>query len=78
MSPEALAEEADRIGATAVLIAVDDSLAGAILLRDRLRAGIKDAVVGLKELGITYQVVLTGDRRRAGARGCRCQAPEPG
>jgi Cu+-exporting ATPase len=61
----ALIEEADRLGATAVLVAEDDQLAGAILLRDRLRAGVKEAVEGLKALDITYQVMLTGDRRRA-------------
>jgi membrane protease subunit HflK len=58
-------EEADRLGATAVLVAEDDHLAGTILLRDRLRAGVKEAVEGLKALDITYQVMLTGDRRRA-------------
>jgi HflK protein len=61
----ALVEEADRLGATAVLVAEDDRLAGAILLRDRLRAGVREAVDGLKALDISYQVMLTGDRRRA-------------
>jgi Cu+-exporting ATPase len=60
-----LIEEADRLGATAVFVSEDDKLAGAILLRDRLRDGVKEAVEGLKALDITYQVMLTGDRRRA-------------
>ena len=62
---ERLLEEADRAGATAVLVAEDDALAGAILLRDRLRDGAREAIEGLKEIDITYQVMLTGDRRRA-------------
>lgn len=60
---ERLLEEADRYGATAVLVAEEDRLAGAILLRDRLREGIRQAVEGLERLGITHQVMLTGDRR---------------
>jgi HflK protein len=61
----ALLEEADRLGATAVLIADQGELAGAILLRDRIREGAKPAIEELKKLDITYQVMLTGDRRRA-------------
>jgi len=62
---EPLLAQADRAGATAVLVAQDDQLAGAILLRDRLRDGIGEAVAELKSLDITYQLMLTGDRRRA-------------
>ncbi len=62
---EALVAEADRAGATGVLVAEDGTLAGAILLRDRIRLGIKEAVSELQEHEITYQVILTGDRRRA-------------
>ncbi len=61
----ALLEEADRIGATAVLVADGDKLAGAILLRDRIRAGVQKAVHELDHLDITFQIMLTGDRRRA-------------
>jgi Cu+-exporting ATPase len=60
-----LLEEADRLGATAVLVADGDRLAGAILLRDRVREGIREAVSELSAMGITYQLMLTGDRRRA-------------
>ncbi len=60
-----LIEEADRLGATTVLVAAGDHLAGAILLRDRIREGAREAVEGLTELGVTRQVMLTGDRRRA-------------
>jgi len=60
-----LLEEADRLGATAVLVAVDRTLAGAILLRDSLRAGAAEARAELDEMGLTHQILLTGDRRRA-------------
>jgi len=62
---ETLLDDADRQGATAVLVADQDQLAGAILLRDRLREGVKPAIEGLKQLDIAYQVMLTGDRRRS-------------
>lgn len=62
---EPLLEEADRLGATTVLVAKGDQLAGAILLRDRIREGAREAVEGLAALGITRQVMLTGDRHRA-------------
>jgi HflK protein len=62
---EPLLEEADRLGATAVLVAADQRLCGAILLRDRIREGAREAVDGLRHLGIVQQAVLTGDRRRA-------------
>jgi HflK protein len=62
---EPLLEEADRLGATAVLVAADQRLCGAILLRDRIREGARDAVDGLRNLGIAQQAMLTGDRRRA-------------
>jgi HflK protein len=60
---EALREEADRLGATVVLVADDEQLAGAIFLRDRIREGIRDAVEQLQQMGITQQVMLTGDRK---------------
>ena len=62
---ERLIEQADRAGATAVLVADGEMLAGAILLRDRIRAGAQEAVAELKQLGINYQLMLTGDRRHA-------------
>ncbi|MEZ5400973.1 MAG: FtsH protease activity modulator HflK [Bryobacteraceae bacterium] len=57
-------DEADRLGATVVLVAEDTSLAGGILLRDRIRPGLHDATHDLEHLDITHQVMLTGDRRR--------------
>src|SRR5262245_30925085 len=62
---EPLLAEADRLGATAVLVADESRLAGAIFLRDRLREGAAEAVAMLQNLQISNQVMLTGDRRRA-------------
>jgi Cu+-exporting ATPase len=62
---EPLLEEADRLGATTILVAKGDLLRGAILLRDRIREGAWEAVQGLTALGMTRQIMLTGDRRRA-------------
>jgi Cu+-exporting ATPase len=60
-----LLAEADRLGATAVLVSEGTRLIGAILLRDRLREGAQDAIEFLHRLEITNQVMLTGDRKRA-------------
>jgi Cu+-exporting ATPase len=62
---ESLREEADRMGATMVLIADGDQLAGAIFLRDRIREGIREAVDQLQRMEITHHLILTGDRRQA-------------
>jgi len=60
-----LLAEADRLGATAILVSEDDRLAGAILLRDRLRLGVSEAMAGLDALGISRRLMLTGDRKSA-------------
>lgn len=57
--------EADRLGATAVLVADGPSLVGAILLRDTLREGAREAVEQFQQLGISELWMLTGDRRPA-------------
>ena len=62
---ESYLEEADRNGATAVLVAADDQLIGALLLRDTAREGAHDAVHELEDLGIQNIILLTGDRKRA-------------
>src|SRR5262249_10663705 len=54
-----LLDEADRLGATAVLVAVDKTLAGAILLRDSLRPGAAEARAELEQMELTHQVLLT-------------------
>ncbi len=58
-------DEADRAGATAALVASDDELIGAILLRDTLRPGVARAIHDIEDLGIKNIVLLTGDRRKA-------------
>src|SRR5229473_1340168 len=58
---DSLLAEADRMGATAVLVADGSRLAGAILLRDRLREGSIDAIALLQTLQISNLVMLTGD-----------------
>ena len=60
-----LLEEADATGATAILVADGQHLAGAILLRDQIRRGVAEALAGLRELGLGDQIILTGDRKRA-------------
>ncbi len=56
---------ADHAGATAVLVASDRKLAGAILLRDTPRHGAHQAIHELEALGIQNIILLTGDRRKA-------------
>jgi Cu+-exporting ATPase len=60
-----LLDEADTAGATAILVADGQHLAGAILLRDKIRHGVAEALAGLRELGLEDYLILTGDRRRA-------------
>ena len=62
---EPLVEEADRYGATAVLIAEDGVLAGGLLLRDQVREGSRRAIHELGHLEIAHLTMLTGDRQRA-------------
>jgi Cu+-exporting ATPase len=62
---EPLLEEADTLGATAVYVAVEAEFAGAILLRDRVREGVREATAALRAAGISRQLMLTGDRRLA-------------
>ncbi len=62
---EAMLERADSLGATAVLVAQGNRLAGAILLRDRVREGASQAIHSLERLNIAPLAMLTGDRRRA-------------
>jgi Cu+-exporting ATPase len=62
---EPLLEEADAAGATAILVAEGQRLAGAILLRDQIRRGVMEALAGLRQLGLGDPIILTGDRQRA-------------
>ncbi len=48
---------------TVVYVAVDGVYAGAIVISDEIKPGAKDAIAGLKRLGIAKTVMLTGDSR---------------
>jgi HflK protein len=63
--PSRLQDEADSLGATAVWVAVDNQVAGVVLLRDRVREGVTACTSRLREMEIGHLVMLTGDRRRA-------------
>jgi HflK protein len=60
-----LLTRADEMGATAVLVADGEKLVGAILFRDQVREGAKEALAALREFGLEDQRILTGDRQRA-------------
>lgn len=62
---EEVLERADRLGATPVFVASAGALAGAILLRDQLREGAREASLALDGIGIANRLMLTGDRRTA-------------
>ena len=63
--PAALLAEADQLGATLVLVAAGEEFSGAIFLRDRIRAGAREAAHDLGHLEGLRLSMLTGDRRRA-------------
>ncbi len=58
---------ADELGATAVLVADGTRLVGAILFRDQVRQGVREALSTLREdnFNLGDQRILTGDRLRA-------------
>ena len=55
-------------GLSALYLAVDGVLVGAIGIEDPLKAGVREAVAELRELGFAHVVMLTGDNERAAAR----------
>ena len=59
-----LLARADELGATAVLVADGRKLVGAILFRDQVREGVREALAALRELDLDDQRILTGDRQR--------------
>ncbi len=54
-------------GDAKVLIAVDDHLAGVALVGDRLRADSHDLVRKLREVGVRYVALVTGDKQSVAA-----------
>lgn len=63
--PGDLLEQCDRSGATAIWIGEEDRLLGAILMRDRIREGVRECTQRLPGIDINHMLMLTGDRRRA-------------
>jgi Cu+-exporting ATPase len=61
---DAVIDEAERAGRTAVLLAVDDQLVGALVVSDQVKDSAADGVAALKALGLTT-ILLTGDNERA-------------
>ena len=55
-------------GLSTLYLAVDGQLVGAIGIEDPLKAGVRQAVADLRELGFEHIVMLTGDNERAAAR----------
>ncbi len=56
-------ENPDEIG-TIVHVAVDDAYIGYILISDEIKEGAKKALQGLRQAGVEYIVMLTGDAKR--------------
>src|SRR6185437_4261216 len=69
----------DASGQTALLVAVDGAIVGAIGARDRVRREAHDVIHDLKHLGLRDLTILTGDRpapARAVARKVHLKAVE--
>ena len=62
---ESFVSDADEQGATPVLVADAGVFRGAILFRDHLREGSREALSALRKFGLTDQRIFTGDRKRA-------------
>lgn len=58
--------EEDQEGLTMIYIGVDGKLVGKILLEDELKEDTKEAIEGLKKLGIKELTMLTGDGKKIG------------
>jgi Cd2+/Zn2+-exporting ATPase len=64
-SPSATGFVAERSagGGSVVLVGEEDHTCGFILLRDRMRADVPDALKRLRAFGVSRLVMLTGDNR---------------
>ncbi len=61
MHANGVAHDTCIVEGTAVHCAVDGSYAGYLVIGDELRPGAKEAIRGLRSLGITHTALLTGD-----------------
>jgi Cu+-exporting ATPase len=59
---EARADELQQQAKTAIWLAVDGQAAGLIAVADTVKEGSRDAVTGLKKMGLTV-IMMTGDNR---------------
>jgi len=57
-------EEYQGVG-TVVYVACDGVYLGCIIISDTIKSGVKEAIVDLKEAGVSKTVMLTGDRKEA-------------
>lgn len=60
--------EAEMEGLSPLYLAVDDEVVGVLGIEDPLKAGVKEAIAQLHELGFKHIVMLTGDSERTAAR----------
>ncbi|MDF3000348.1 MAG: heavy metal translocating P-type ATPase [Bacillota bacterium] len=63
METEGISADLIDAAGTVVYIAADKKFAGHILISDEIKEDAKDAIAGLKQLGIKKTVMLTGDSR---------------
>ncbi len=68
-----IVERLEREGKTAVVVGDQDGALGVIAVSDPLRPGAREAVAGLRELGVTEIAMLTGDNPET-ARAVAAQA----
>ena len=60
--------EAEMEGFSPLYLAVDGEVVGVLGIEDPLKAGVKEAIAQLHELGFKHIVMLTGDSERTAAR----------
>jgi len=60
---DAYATAREKAGNTAVLVAIDQKLAGAISIADQIKSEAKHAIAQLRAAGVKKAVMLTGDNR---------------
>ena len=60
-------ERLQELGATVVLVELDNELLGAVAVRDELRREAAAAITAMRSLGVEHVAMLTGDNRRTAA-----------
>lgn len=63
MNKENIVYEKNDVAGTVVYIAIDRKYAGYILISDEVKEDSKEAIAGLKQIGIKKTVMLTGDSK---------------